>query len=164
MKPLDSAVNVARRIAEGQLENELSIHSKDEFGHLLGALKQMDTHLADIVRGIKTSSESIMVASSEIAAGNMDLSSRTEEQAASLEETAASMEELTATVKQNSENARQATTLAGNASDASSPGPNDRLRLMYQGSRAVTIVCQFLGMYAATDRRSWYREHQAYDK
>jgi methyl-accepting chemotaxis protein len=122
ISPLGSAVEVAQRIAEGQLENELTIHSKDEFGHLLGALKQMDTHLADIVRGIKTSSESIMVASSEIAAGNMDLSSRTEEQAASLEETAASMEQLTATVKQNSENARQATTLAGNASDVADKG------------------------------------------
>ena len=122
MNPLDSAVQVAQRIAEGQLENELSIRSKDEFGHLLGALKTMDTHLADIVRGIKTSSESIMVASSEIAAGNMDLSSRTEEQAASLEETAASMEQLTATVKQNSENARQATTLAGNASEVADKG------------------------------------------
>ncbi|MGA7778019.1 MAG: methyl-accepting chemotaxis protein [Paraburkholderia sp.] len=122
MGPLESAVQVARRIAEGQLENELSIQSKDEFGHLLGALKQMDTQLAEIARGIKSSSESIMIASSEIASGNMDLSSRTEEQAASLEETAASMEELTATVKQNSENARQATTLAGNASEVADKG------------------------------------------
>ena len=122
MVPLGAALDVAQRIAEGQLENELTVHSKDEFGHLLGALKQMDTQLADIVRGIKSSSESIMVASSEIAAGNMDLSSRTEEQAASLEETAASMEQLTATVKQNSENARQATTLAGNASEIADKG------------------------------------------
>jgi methyl-accepting chemotaxis protein len=122
MSPLDAAVQVAQRIAEGQLDNELSIHSKDEFGHLLGALKQMDTQLADIARGIKGSSESIMIASSEIASGNMDLSSRTEEQAASLEETAASMEELTATVKQNSENARQATMLAGNASEVADKG------------------------------------------
>jgi methyl-accepting chemotaxis protein len=122
MNPRGSAVQVAQRIAEGQLENELTIHSKDEFGNLLGALKQMDTQLADIVRGVKNSSESIMVASSEIAAGNMDLSSRTEEQAASLEETAASTEQLTATVKQNSENARQATTLAGNASDVADKG------------------------------------------
>jgi methyl-accepting chemotaxis protein len=122
MSPLESAVQIAQRIAEGQLDNELVIRSKDEFGRLLGALKQMDTQLADIARGIKTSSESIMIASSEIASGNMDLSSRTEEQAASLEETAASMEELTATVKQNSENARQATTLAGNASEVADKG------------------------------------------
>jgi hypothetical protein len=28
----------------------------------------------------------------------------------------------------------------------------------------LTIVCRFIGMYAASDRRSWCREHQAYDK
>jgi methyl-accepting chemotaxis protein len=122
MGPLDSAVQLAQRIAEGQLDNELTIRSKDEFGRLLGALKQMDQQLADIARGIKASSESIMVASSEIASGNMDLSSRTEEQAASLEETAASMEELTTTVKQNADNARQATSLASNASHVADKG------------------------------------------
>ncbi|KVX99881.1 methyl-accepting chemotaxis protein [Burkholderia ubonensis] len=121
-QPLGAAMNTAQRIAEGHLENAIEIRSNDEFGRLLVALRQMDTHLAEIVRGIKASSESISVASSEIAAGNMDLSSRTEEQAASLEETAASMEELTATVKQNSENARQATTLATNASEVADNG------------------------------------------
>ncbi|KVO12171.1 hypothetical protein WJ74_15470 [Burkholderia ubonensis] len=121
-QPLGIAMNTAQRIAEGHLENAIEIRTNDEFGRLLLALRQMDTHLAEIVRGIKASSESISVASSEIAAGNMDLSSRTEEQAASLEETAASMEELTATVKQNSDNARQATTLAANASEVADNG------------------------------------------
>ncbi|WP_423759617.1 methyl-accepting chemotaxis protein [Burkholderia sp. NLJ2] len=121
-QPLGIAMNTAQRIAEGHLENAIEIRSNDEFGRLLVALRQMDTQLANIVRDIKASSESISVASSEIAAGNMDLSSRTEEQAASLEETAASMEELTATVKQNSDNARQATTLATNASQVADNG------------------------------------------
>jgi methyl-accepting chemotaxis protein len=110
----------AQRIADGELEGAIDIRSNDEFGRLPQALRQMDTQLAGIVRGIKTSSESILVASSEIAA----LSSRTEEQAASLGETAASMEELTATVKQNSDNARQATTLATSASQIADKGGN----------------------------------------
>jgi methyl-accepting chemotaxis protein len=122
MGPLDSAVGLAHRITQGQLDNQLAIESEDEFGQLLLALKQMDRQLADIARGIKGSSESIMVASSEIAAGNMDLSSRTEEQAASLEETAASMEQLTTTVRQNSANARQATSLATSASEIADKG------------------------------------------
>jgi len=122
MRPLDAAVELAHRIAQGRLDNELEVESKDEFGQLLLALKQMDKQLAEIARGIKSSSESIMVASREIAAGNMDLSSRTEEQAASLEETAASMEQLTATVRQNSANARQATSLATTASEIADKG------------------------------------------
>ncbi|WP_028227957.1 methyl-accepting chemotaxis protein [Paraburkholderia ferrariae] len=120
--PLATAMTAAQRIADGQLEGAIDVRTNDEFGRLLQALRQMDAQLAEIVRGVKTSSESILVASGEIAAGNMDLSSRTEEQAASLEETAASMEELTATVKQNSDNARQATTLATNASQIADKG------------------------------------------
>ncbi len=129
-QPLGIAMSTAQRIADGHLENTIEVRSNDEFGRLLDALRQMDAQLASVVRGIKTSSESILTASSEIAAGNMDLSSRTEEQAASLEETAASMEELTATVKQNSENARQATTLATNASDVADTGSEVVERMM----------------------------------
>lgn len=120
--PLGSAVNIARRIAEGQLENELAIRSKDEFGDLLGALKQMDGQLSTTVRRIKTSTESVTVASQEIASGNLDLSARTEEQAASLEETAASMTQLTETVRQNADNAREANALAISATDMADAG------------------------------------------
>jgi methyl-accepting chemotaxis protein len=120
--PLRSAVQVAERIAEGKLDNDVTIASNDEFGNMLHALKTMDRQLADVVRGIKDSSESISVAAGEIAAGNTDLSSRTEQQAASLEETAASMEQLTATVRQNAENAHQATSLAASATEIANAG------------------------------------------
>ncbi|KFG94072.1 membrane protein [Burkholderia paludis] len=148
-QPLGIAMNTAQRIADGHLENSIEIRSNDEFGHLLDALRQMDTQLARVVRGIKTSSDSILTASGEIAAGNMDLSSRTEEQAASLEETAASMEELTATVKQNSENARQATTLATNASDVADSGSEvveRMLSTMHDITASSTKIADITGL------------------
>ncbi|CAG4913468.1 methyl-accepting chemotaxis protein [Paraburkholderia gardini] len=120
--PLRSAVDVAERIAGGKLDNDITIVSNDEFGNMLHALRTMDRQLTDVVRGIKSSSESISVAAGEIAAGNTDLSSRTEQQAASLEETAASMEQLTATVRQNAGNAHQATTLASSATEIAHAG------------------------------------------
>ncbi|WP_423378652.1 methyl-accepting chemotaxis protein [Burkholderia sp. LMG 32019] len=148
-QPLGIAMNTAQRIADGHLENGIETRSNDEFGLLLDALRQMDTQLARVVRGIKTSSDSILTASSEIAAGNMDLSSRTEEQAASLEETAASMEELTATVKQNSENARQATTLATNASDVADTGSEvveRMLSTMHDITASSTKIADITGL------------------
>ncbi|MCA8098757.1 methyl-accepting chemotaxis protein [Burkholderia contaminans] len=148
-QPLGIAMNTAQRIADGHLENKIETRSNDEFGRLLDALRQMDTQLARVVRGIKTSSDSILTASSEIAAGNMDLSSRTEEQAASLEETAASMEELTATVKQNSENARQATTLATNASDVADTGSEvveRMLSTMHDITASSTKIADITGL------------------
>jgi len=148
-QPLEIAMTAARRIADGQLENRLETRSTDEFGRLLSALRQMDTQLAGIVRGIKTSSESILVASKQIAAGNMDLSSRTEEQAASLEQTAASMDELTATVKQNAENAIQATTLATNASQIADKGGEavgQMLATMTEISTSSTKIADITGL------------------
>ena len=114
--PLKSAVAVARRVADGDLSGEIEVHTKDEIGQLLHALKDMNDSLIRIVSDVRAGTDTIATASSQIAAGNMDLSSRTEQQASSLEETAASMEELTTTVKQNADNARQANGLAAAAS------------------------------------------------
>ncbi len=71
---------------------------------------------------IREAADTIHTAASEIASGNAELSTRTEQQASSLEETASSMEELTSTVKLNAENARQANSLAVNASEVATEG------------------------------------------
>ncbi|WP_028212978.1 methyl-accepting chemotaxis protein [Paraburkholderia mimosarum] len=120
--PLGEAVGVANQIAAGQLENLITVRTRDEFGQLLEALNKMDVQLSHTVRGIKSSAESVTVAARQIAAGNTDLSARTEEQAASLEQTASSMTELTETVKQNADNAREANMLATRATDMADAG------------------------------------------
>ncbi|MBK4735296.1 methyl-accepting chemotaxis protein [Noviherbaspirillum pedocola] len=115
--PLAAAVDVAQKVASGDLTTQIEVKSSDEVGALLSALHTMNSSLLKTVSEVRMSTDTIATASSEIASGNMDLSSRTEQQASSLEETASSMEELTSTVKQNAENARQANQLAQTASD-----------------------------------------------
>lgn len=121
-RPLHRAVQVARRVSEGDLTTDIVVDSNDETGQLLTAFKDMNENLLKIVSQVRSGTETIATASTEIAAGNMDLSSRTEEQASSLEETAASMEEITSTVKQNADNARQANQLARSASEVATRG------------------------------------------
>ncbi|WP_156396646.1 methyl-accepting chemotaxis protein, partial [Noviherbaspirillum sp. Root189] len=99
-RPLNDAVEVASRVATGDLTSRIDESNRDEIGQLFGALREMNHSLAEIVGNVRNGTENIGVASREIAAGNADLSSRTESQASSLEETASSMEELTSTVKQ----------------------------------------------------------------
>ena len=115
--PLQDAVIVARKVAAGDLDTRVNAEGNDEISQLLQALKDMSESLLKIVGNVRTSTETITVASQEIASGNADLSSRTESQASSLEETASSMEELTSTVKQNADNARQANQLVVSASE-----------------------------------------------
>jgi len=121
-RPLNEAVRIAESVAAGDLTQNIEVHSQDETGKLMQAMKNMNASLVNIVGQVRTGTETIATASSQIAAGNLDLSSRTEEQASSLEETASSMEELTSTVRQNAENARQANQLVVSTADIAVKG------------------------------------------
>ena len=114
--PVGQAVEVAERVAAGDLGSVIEVNSQDEVGRLLTALKAMNANLAGIVSTVRNSSDSIATGSAQIASGNADLSQRTEEQASALQQTAASMEQLGSAVKQNADNARQANQLALGAS------------------------------------------------
>ncbi len=140
--PLEYAVGVARRVAQGDLTARVEVRSRDETGQLLGALKEMNGALLDIVTRVRAGTDAIATASGEINAGNQDLSARTEQQASSLEETASSMEELTSTVQQNAANARQASALAADAS-----GTAER------GGAVVAQVVQTMGAIDASSRK-----------
>ena len=116
-----AAADVATRIAAGDLDVQIDVAIGDN-SSLMASMKAMRDRLSDIVRNVRSGTDTIATASSQIAAGNLDLSSRTEQQASSLEETASSMEELTSTVRQNADNAGQANQLAINASEVAARG------------------------------------------
>jgi methyl-accepting chemotaxis protein len=120
--PLRAAVEVARTVAAGDLSRKIEVHSRDETGQLMQALKSMNDNLNRIVARVRASTGTIATASAEIAAGNQDLSARTEQQAGALEETASSMEQLTSAVQHNAENARQGNQLAASASEIAIKG------------------------------------------
>jgi len=120
--PLQGAVDVARRVAAGDLSTSVEITSHDETGQLLAALRDMNESLVRIVGEVRAGTDTMTTASNEIASGNMDLSARTEDQASSLQLTASSMEELTSTVKHNADNAVQANKLAATASEVAVKG------------------------------------------
>jgi len=119
---INAAVNIADRIASGELGNDVRVESTDELGRLLEALKRMDGKLVEIVGGVRGSADAVGAAARQLSHGNDDLSQRTQEQAAALEETASSMEQMTATVKQNADNARQANQLAVGAREQAERG------------------------------------------
>jgi methyl-accepting chemotaxis protein-1 (serine sensor receptor) len=121
-QPLEEALRHFTAIANGDLTTRVEIHSQDEMGQLMSGLQSMQSKLIETISVVRENAGNINTAAQEIAAGNTDLSQRTEEQAASLEETASSMEQLTATVRQNADNAKQATLLAGTASDTAQRG------------------------------------------
>jgi methyl-accepting chemotaxis protein len=140
--PLSGAVQVAQKVAAGELTSQVVVQGRDETSELLQALQDMNASLAKTVGEVRAGSGLITTASQEIAAGNADLSARTESQASSLEETASSMEELTSTVKQNADNARQANQLAVSASAVAE-----------KGGTVVSQVVQTMGSITESSRK-----------
>lgn len=120
--PLGNTLNMAEKIATGDLTMSIDTTRKDELGQLMSAMSKMNDNLHNMIDDIRIGVSQISNASSEIVAGNTDLSSRTEQQAAAVEQTAASMEQLTATVKQNADNAHHANKLAVSASQTARQG------------------------------------------
>jgi methyl-accepting chemotaxis protein len=120
--PAAQAVAVARRIAAGDLTQDVQAQQQDEMGQILQAMQAMQQALRSVVGGVRTGSDSIATASQQIAQGNQHLSERTEQQASALQQTAASMEQLSSTVRQNADNARQADQLARSANSVARSG------------------------------------------
>ena len=120
--PLGEAVSVAQTVAQGDLTSRFNVQGSNETGVLMGALRDMNDKLVDIVGQVRGGTETIVEAADQISAGNHELSARTEQQAGALEETASSMEELTSTVRQNADNAREANALAQAASNVAGRG------------------------------------------
>ncbi|WP_025918138.1 methyl-accepting chemotaxis protein [Herminiimonas sp. CN] len=121
-QPLNEAVAVAKRVADGDLCSTIAAKAFDETGMLMQALQHMNQSLSKIVGDVRSGTETIASVSSQIASGNLDLSSRTEQQASSLQQTAASMFALTGTVRENADNAHQANQLAACASEVAAKG------------------------------------------
>lgn len=122
VNPLNTAVAFTKTVSEGDLSQDVDVRGQDETAQLLNAMRNMRTHLAQIVSEVRRGADGVACASSEIASGNNDLSVRTEDQASALERTAARMDELGANVKHNAESAHRANVLAKNAGDIAVKG------------------------------------------
>jgi len=84
-RPIDQVIEMAERIASGDLSTKVDVHRQDELGRLQHALVTMQTELRSLVAEIRQCADSIQTASTEVAIGNQDLSVRTESAANNLQ-------------------------------------------------------------------------------
>ena len=150
-RPIRAAVNIANRVATGDLTCKIEIKTRDETGELLKALKKMSDDLTQIVRQARLASESIVATTQGISTGNIDLAQRTGEQSASLEETASSMEELTATVRHNADNSIQVNEAAQSSRDSAQDGATRMSEVVKTISRINDSAKQITGVISVID-------------
>ena len=111
-RPVAETVEIARRIADGDLTKVPEVTSGDEIGRLQEAMRDMSEKLSRIIGDVLTGSSALATAAAEVSATSQNLSQGTSEQAASVEETTASLEEMSASITQNADNSRQTEQMA----------------------------------------------------
>ncbi|GAB7027657.1 methyl-accepting chemotaxis protein [Geotalea toluenoxydans] len=111
-KPLNDAVGVSNRLAEGDLTVEIDATSQDETGILLAAMKNMVERLKEIVAEVKTAADNVASGSQQMSSGSEEMSQGASEQAAAAEEASSSMEEMSSNIRQNADNALQTEKIA----------------------------------------------------
>ncbi len=121
-KPLAAGVDVANRLARGDLTVEIESRSSDEIGRLLLAMSEMVDALKGIVVDVKTASENVASGSQQLSSTSAEMSQGATEQAAAAEEASSSMEEMSANIRQNADNAQQTERLAIQAAEDTETG------------------------------------------
>ena len=96
-KPISDTINVIKKVADGDLTQELNLDAKDEIGELVSSLNTMRIKMGEAV------GQSLSIAQM--------LSESSYHQAASLEETSASLDEMASMTRQNASNTGEANNL-----------------------------------------------------
>ncbi len=115
--PLRSVIQVAQRIAAGDLSGSVPVTRRDEIGQLMLAMQQMGAGLSAIVSGLQAGIEQLASSAQSLSAvteqTNLEVSSQKEE----TEQVATAMNQMTATVHDVARNAEEAAQAAQTADD-----------------------------------------------
>jgi methyl-accepting chemotaxis protein len=125
--PVVQLSTVARRIAEGDLTQEVAVRGGDEIADLQEAMQAMARNLARVLGEVRSGADALLAASGQVSATSQALSQGTGEQAASVEETTASLEQMSASIGQNAESSQATERMATEGSrDADESGKRVR--------------------------------------
>jgi len=142
-QPLNVALGVANRLAEGDLTVRIESTSRDEVGLLLNAMSNMVDKLSQIIGDVRSATDNLSSASEEVSATAQSLSQGATEQSTSVEETSASVEQMTASISQNTENAKVTNQISAKASVEATDGGdavNQTVNAMKQIAKKISII------------------------
>ncbi|MGM0497383.1 MAG: methyl-accepting chemotaxis protein [Bacteroidota bacterium] len=114
-RDLNRGVNLAQKVADGDLTANVNIEQEDEVGQLAKALNNMVTKLKGIVQNVREGSNYIASASQQVSSSSQQLSQGSSEQASSVEEVSSSMEEMASNIQQNTDNSNKTESIASEA-------------------------------------------------
>ncbi|GAA5164209.1 methyl-accepting chemotaxis protein [Viridibacterium curvum] len=141
--PTGELRSVLGAMEQGDLSVSMKKPYQGTFDELKSAVNNTVSRLAQIIREVRSSADSLASASEQISATAQSLSQAASEQAASVEETSASVEEMSASIAQNTENATATDGIATRAAtDAGLGGKavTDTVTAMKQIATKIGII------------------------
>jgi methyl-accepting chemotaxis protein len=127
--PVKKLSKAAELIADGDLNIDIDIDTKDEVGALAASFRRMSDNLNNVMSNINAASEQVASGARQVSESSIALSQGSTEQASSVEELSSSLEEISVQTKQNAENAKQANYLAETAKENANTG-NEQMKEM----------------------------------
>ncbi len=127
--PVRKLVHGANQIADGNLDVEIDVDTRDEIGKLAEAFRRMSDNLNEIMSNVQRAAEQVAAGSKQISISSVSLSQAATEQASSIEQLSASIEEIASQTRQNAENSNEANQLAEAAKQNAIHG-NNRMKEM----------------------------------
>jgi methyl-accepting chemotaxis protein len=121
-RPLAAGVEVANRLAEGDLTVDVQVDSEDETGQLMAAMRNMVTNLRDMISKTVDISAGIASASNQLHSTSEQIATGTEEVAAQAGTVATASEEMAATSSDIARNCTMAADASRQSTDAANTG------------------------------------------
>jgi methyl-accepting chemotaxis protein len=121
-RPLADGVNVAKRLAEGDLTVDVIVESHDETGQLMEAMQTMVHNLRDMITSTVDISTSIASASNQLQSTAQQIATGAEEVAAQTSTVATASEEMAATSSDIARNCTMAADASQQSADAAHAG------------------------------------------
>lgn len=141
--PIIRGVDIAGKIAQGDLTTKIDIKQKDEVGMLAESLRVMTGKLSNIVQDIMGAADNVAAGSQELSSSSQEMSQGASEQASAAEEASSSMEQMASNIRQNADNAVETEKIALKASqDAQESGQavGEAVTAMKQIAEKINIV------------------------
>ena len=145
-QPLQAAVKVAERVAEGDFTSRIEIRSKDEIGNLMYAFGEMQMHLANTIRDVRTTVTSVAGDADQLRASAQTVASGSQEQSDAAASMAASVEQMSASIDMISQHAEDAKTLSRESEQVS----RDSSETIQQAVAAMTRISETVKSASST--------------
>ena len=122
-RPLDTTAVLLQAMGEGRLNNRIEIGRQDEIGDMWRVLSATQSHLAEILRGIRDGANQLASAAEELAQGSGQIENAANEQAEGAVSIASTTEQIKAGIDQIAGNAFEARAISTKSGETSQHQP-----------------------------------------